>query len=113
MDPIKNRQRAKDWYWANKARANRRSRANHIGMPTRLYEKYKTLRGVACETCGKEFTGPNTGKLGYRLDHDHATGQFRGWLCFECNIGLGMFRDNPAVLRRAAEYLERPRLEFQ
>lgn len=29
-----------------------------------------------------------------------------GWLCAQCNTGLGMFRDNPDVLRRAAAYVE-------
>lgn len=40
------------------------------------------------------------------LDHDHATGQFRGWLCDDCNNALGRARDNPAVLRALADYLE-------
>jgi Recombination endonuclease VII len=40
------------------------------------------------------------------LDHNHATGGNRRPLCRECNKGLGGFRDNPAFLRHAAEYLE-------
>lgn len=39
------------------------------------------------------------------VDHDHLTGERRGILCFNCNVALGQFRDDPWVLRRAIEYL--------
>ena len=39
------------------------------------------------------------------LDHDHATGTFRGWLCNDCNSSMGKFNDDVAILRRAILYL--------
>lgn len=40
------------------------------------------------------------------LDHDHITGEFRGYLCHHCNTGLGNFKDDLSILNRAKKYLE-------
>jgi hypothetical protein len=56
-------------------------------------------RAHACEICRRE--GPT------ELDHDHATGAFRGWLCTLCNLGLGKLGDDVAGVRRAIAYLLR------
>ena len=40
------------------------------------------------------------------IDHDHKASTVRGMLCSRCNTGIGLFRDNPELLRQAIEYLE-------
>ena len=40
------------------------------------------------------------------VDHDHVTGKIRGVLCFNCNGGLGQFKDRVDVIRNAVTYLE-------
>lgn len=52
-----------------------------------------------CEVCGDK------GRICW--DHDHKTGKFRGWLCDKCNITLGQARDDPVLLRKLADYLEK------
>lgn len=44
----------------------------------------------------------------YHIDHNHNTQLIRGILCSSCNRGIGLLKDSPRVLRRAARYLERP-----
>ena len=41
-----------------------------------------------------------------QVDHCHETGRVRGVLCFNCNSGLGLLRDDPEAMDRAADYLE-------
>lgn len=38
-------------------------------------------------------------------DHDHESGKARGWICSQCNQGLGMFKDDPNILEMAIVYL--------
>ena len=54
--------------------------------------------GSPCECCGR--SSPSL-----LLDHDHLTGAFRGWLCRNCNSGLGVLRDNAEGVRAAMVYL--------
>ena len=60
-------------------------------------------QGGGCGICGTDYPG----KIGWHTDHDHHTGEVRGILCLLCNLGVGQFNDDPALLRAAAEYLRR------
>lgn len=57
-----------------------------------------------CECCGR----PQVEKKGsLDLDHCHVTGAFRGWLCGNCNRGIGLLGDSLDGARRAFEYMSR------
>jgi len=58
-----------------------------------LTDKHQGL----CAICGEETA--------LKIDHCHLTLIVRGLLCFKCNTGLGLFRDSPKLLNKAAEYL--------
>jgi hypothetical protein len=69
-------------------------------------EQVETMRGDGCGIC--QVVDDPTDRWGtLHVDHDHATGRVRGVLCNGCNNGLGRFKDDPALLRAAADYLER------
>ena len=40
------------------------------------------------------------------LDHCHDTETFRGWVCSNCNTGLGAFKDDVEKITKAKNYLE-------
>ena len=57
-----------------------------------------------CHACGTPEVECNV-KL--CLDHDHFTGQARGWLCADCNKALGFLRDSAERALLLAEYAEK------
>lgn len=61
-----------------------------------------------CYLCGSEgfVIGNNNHSEKLAVDHCHDTGKVRRLLCPNCNRALGLFKDNPDVLRKAANYLE-------
>lgn len=41
-----------------------------------------------------------------RTDHSHGDGHVRGLLCHQCNVALGLLKDDTDRLRRLADYIE-------
>jgi len=91
-------------------RNRHQERVKHNSRKSILNRKYNLTPGEfesrlkeqknCCLICDGPFKGiPH-------IDHCHQTGKVRGILCFGCNVALGGFKDSPALLRRAAEYLE-------
>ena len=80
----------------------------------RLYSRRKSgmlnatdeTRSGPCEVCLVEYDS-------LHLDHDHVTGIIRVWLCSVCNRAIGLLKDNPETMRRAAEYVEKERSNEQ
>jgi len=63
----------------------------------------RTRQANVCPICSRSLTA---GRRSEHVDHDHRDGTIRGLLCGDCNIGIGHFFDNPALMRSAADYIE-------
>lgn len=74
----------------------------NFGITWDEYESLLADQNFRCAICGGK---PR--KHALAVDHDHRTGEIRGLLCSRCNHRLlGAANDDPARLRKAADYLE-------
>ena len=102
LDPDAARQQERIWGARRRARqgdalADYNRKRNGLPAPSRPEPD-------ACECCGGP-PGPRYTRLS--LDHCPSTGKFRGWLCHNCNLGIGRLGDSAAALKRALAYLSR------
>ena len=70
------------------------------GLLEQQYIKIISEQHEKCAICGNL---PNGKRLG--IDHNHKTGEVRGLLCDDCNYGLGRFKDDPLLLKKAILYI--------
>lgn len=102
-------ERNKDRYAEWRRAASRRQWAKrYLGLTDEDYETYLARADGLCEVCGRPeaSVSRNGNRHKLALDHDHATMQFRGMLCRACNTALGCANDDPALLRKLADYLD-------
>ncbi len=80
------------------------------GLEQKDYQAMLEAQNGLCAICKQPERRKKPKSLGVArlsVDHNHKTGGVRQLLCGTCNAGLGKFHDNPALLRAAADYLER------
>ena len=98
---VANRERFNDnwrrWYYSG---GDVKTRTRRYGISQEEYEVLLEKQDGKCAICQRDYKAPC-------VDHDHETKKIRGLLCQTCNRALGQFNDDPALLRVAAEYLER------
>lgn len=81
------------------------------GLTQQQYDAMLDHQDHVCAAC-KEIPVTSSVRPGtnaydnFVIDHDHATGKVRGLVCTNCNVALGMIRDNPDTARKLADYLE-------
>jgi hypothetical protein len=79
----------------------------NFGLSKDQFDAMLEAQGSSCAICYTTEPGGPSGTFGssFAVDHCHTSGSVRGLLCMRCNVGLGYFRDDPALLLRATEYL--------
>lgn len=56
-----------------------------------------------CECCKRVVE--ELSRTHWYCDHWHKTGEFRGWICFFCNAGLGFLGDDKQGIVQALTYI--------
>lgn len=83
----------------HKASQRRLYLKSQYGISDIRVESMRRDQNDACAICRQQFASQP------HIDHDHASGSIRGLLCGQCNQVLGLMKDDPLRLIRAAEYL--------
>lgn len=105
----RNAERAKKWREANPdyleryRHTMRTAQLRQYGITNEDYQSLLDKQKGRCAIC-------STNDLGkfrhFCVDHCHKTGKVRGLLCHTCNRALGLFKDDPSLLRKAGQYLD-------
>ncbi len=89
------------WYRGLDAKGRRRHRLKALRSYWRKYglsdSQIMTYYNRACEVCGSNK------RIG--IDHDHETGIVRGSLCHNCNVALGLVKEDTNVLKSMVNYI--------
>lgn len=94
------RQQYKSWYDRVNPEIHRaRELRKEYGLTDSNYKDLLAKQDGKCAICSASMDKPH-------VDHCHKSGMVRALLCSPCNRALGDLKDNPAVARRAAAYLE-------
>lgn len=103
----------KEWRKNNIEKVKKYQRTSNLrknfGIEIEEYESLLSKQKGVCAICSQPETyiHKTTGKPArLAVDHCHTSGSVRKLLCKACNNGLGLFRDNPELLIKAADYLK-------
>ena len=105
-----NSERAMQWHVDNPGRTVSQKRKRNLaayGLTPDGYNALFDAQGGVCAVCGIPARRAHARDMRLVVDHDHESGQVRGLLCNRCNRAIGLFADDPVLIRRAISYLLR------
>jgi len=93
------------WRQANPDRCRDSQLKVKYGLSIETYYAKLEEQGGVCAICGS--TNPDGKYLS--VDHCHLSGKIRSLLCNTCNRAIGLLKDDPSLMEKAAEYVRRYR----
>ena len=92
----------KQWKKANPNYDKDWIRQKRYGLAPEQYQQLLQVQNNQCAICKIDLTTAIK-----HIDHHHELNHIRGILCHKCNMGLGLFQENPTLLDAAKTYLMR------
>jgi len=101
--------RALQWNKENKDRRQKTWQKRNLkllGISQEEYFETFERQGKSCAIC-KSGVNQHLKQRTFPADHCHKTGKFRGILCHNCNVALGLLKENTEVMEMAIAYLKK------
>ena len=100
--------RNKRWQVRNIDKIRNSSLRNRYNITLPMYNEMLSKQDNRCKICNilPDLDSKFKQHRILHVDHDHATNIVRGLLCNNCNHMLGAAKDNSAILRSAATYID-------
>ena len=95
------REKRREWYRRNPDKGKEGNLKAVWGISLDQFNELKNNQGGKCAIC---MEIPKSDKH-FHVDHNHITGEIRGLLCSNCNVGFGNFKENEQILRNAINYI--------
>jgi hypothetical protein len=102
-NPEKAAEAARKWRKDNPERSADHSLKANYGIALGTYSDMVTAQNGKCAICASDKPG---GKGRFHVDHCHDTGEIRGLLCHNCNLGIGYLKHDPRLFDAAKRYVE-------
>lgn len=83
-----------------KATSRKTALRNLYGITETNFDEMYINQNGCCAICKKQT------KKKLNIDHCHKTKKVRGLLCWNCNMGIGYFKDDINLLNNAIKYLK-------
>lgn len=100
-NPEDKRKSSREHYWRNRERIRSQQNKRHRDMvASKFGVEYPTW--WLCDICNMPIS---LCRSEIKLDHDHKTNKFRGWLCHSCNIMIGYIEKFEQMEKTVRTYL--------
>lgn len=74
------------------------------GLSIEQFQNMEKAQNGLCAICNNPEQNPQKKKLS--VDHCHTTGKVRGLLCHNCNVVLGLIKEDSRILESIKQYLK-------
>lgn len=92
----------------SRLRAKNRKLQYNFGINLKAYDWLLLQQEHKCRLCSRLFDINSTEKKDKpHVDHIHGTSLVRGLLCYNCNFGIGQFKDSSELMIKAINYLNK------
>lgn len=91
----------------DRIRLQSRARAIEVkyGITIEKYFDMIEKQGGRCAICGSDKATTKHSKFNWRVDHCHTTGKVRKLLCHNCNVALGLVKEDTDTLKKMIDYI--------